>query len=124
MQEIIDFVAALVPRHPELRRQVHWPDVRVIARREGVRLRRLPLSRPGRLVRFGRTWEIQISDELDMSARAVVGVHELVHYWRDRMEEPAIYASEEWADDPKEDFANLVAWYLTSPARPPQSSSE
>ena len=98
--------------------------MRAIAARESVRVRRLPLSRPGRLVRFGQQWEIQISDELSTTELAVVGTHELVHYWRDRMDEPAIYASEEWMPDPAEDFANLVAWYLTSPARPPRSSEE
>jgi hypothetical protein len=118
VHEIETFVAEHAVRHPELRRQVHWSAVRTIARREGISLRRLPLSRPGRLVRFGQRWEIQVSDELDLSARAVVGVHELVHYWRDRLDEPAIYASEEWEHDPKEDFANLAAWYLTSPNRP------
>lgn len=119
MHEVEAFVAEHAARHPELLRQVHWPDVRTIARREGVGLRRLPLSRPGRLVRFGWRWEIQISDELDLSARAVVGVHELVHYWRDRLDESAIYTSSEvWERDPKEDFANVVAWYLTTPHRP------
>lgn len=121
MKEIETFVAEQAVRHPELLRQVHWSDVRTIAAREGLGVRRLPLSRPGRLVRFGERWEIQLSDELNESERAVVGVHELVHYWRDRMDEPAIYASEEWEHDPKEDFANLAAWYLTSPARPPLS---
>lgn len=118
MQEIEAFVAQHATRHPELLRQVQWADVRTMAAREGVRVRTLPLSRPGRLVRFGAAWEIQLSDELDASSRTVVGVHELVHYWRDRLEESAFYASEEWADDPKEDFANVVAWYLTSPHRP------
>ena len=118
MHEIEAFVRQHAPRHPELLRQVHWPEVRAIAKRECIAVRRVPLSRPGRLVRFGGAWEIQISDELDLTARAVVGVHELVHYWRDRLDESAIYsASEEWERDPKEDFANVVAWYLTSPNR-------
>lgn len=122
MHEIEAFVAQHATRHPELHRQVQWSDVRTMARREGVSVRRLPLSRPGRLVRFGQRWEVQVSDELDRSARTVVGVHALVHYWRDRLDEPAFCASEEWADDPKEDFANVVAWYLTSPARPRPST--
>lgn len=114
--EISAFVESLAPRHPELRRRVHWPDVRAIAQREGVEIRTTPLSRPARLVRFGRQWEIQLNDELDPNARAFYGMHELVHYWRDREEEPTFYAGEEWEDDPKEDFANLVAWYTTSTA--------
>jgi hypothetical protein len=119
MREIERFVAEHAVRHPELRRQIHWPQVRTIARREGVRVRRLPLSRPGRLVRFGRSWEIQLSDELTPTELAVVGTHELVHYWRDREDESAFYSGEEWEPDSKEDFANLVAWYLTTPHRPP-----
>lgn len=120
MNETEAFVAEHARRHPELLRQVHWPQVRAIAKREGIALRRLPLSRPGRLVRFGGEWEIQISDQLSVTERAVVGTHELVHFWRDRLDESAIYsASELWESDPKEDFANVVAWYLTSPNRPP-----
>lgn len=119
MHEIERFVAHHAERHPELLRQVQWSDVRTMAAREDVRVRRVPLSRPGRLVRFAGAWEIQVSDELDLSTRAVIGVHELVHFWRDRLDESAIYsASEEWEHDPKEDFANVVAWYLTSPHRP------
>lgn len=118
MREIEEFVDGLAVRHPELERQLQWRDVRTIARREGVSLRRLPLSRPGRLVRFGQTWEIQISEDLSETERTVIGTHELVHFWRDRMDEPAIYASDEWQPDPREDFAVLVAWYLTSPNRP------
>lgn len=121
MREIEEFVAQHSARHPELLRQVQWPDIRRIAAREGVPVRRLPLSRPGRLVRFDRRWEIQLSDQLNQTELAVVGAHELVHYLRDREEEPAIYAGEEWAADPVEDFANLAAWYLTSPARPRRS---
>src|SRR5689334_20810826 len=124
MQEIEEFVAAHAERHPELLRQLRWSDVRTIARREGIAVRRTALSRPGRLVRYGQQWEIQVSDELDESARTVVGAHELVHFLRDRMDESAIYAaSEEWERDPKEDFANVVAWYLTSPNRPPTSGN-
>lgn len=118
MKEITRFVAAIAERHPEVRRQLHWRDVQTIARREGVSVRRVPLSHPGRLVRFGRQWEIQVNEDLDQSARAVVGVHELVHYWRDREDEPAIYSTDLWMPDPREDFANLVAWYLTTPHRP------
>lgn len=122
MREIEEFIDGLAVRHPELRRQLQWRDVRTIARREGVSVRRLPLSRPGRLVRFGQTWEIQLAEELNETERAVIGTHELVHFWRDRMDEPAIYASDEWQPDPREDFAVLVAWYLTSPNRPPRGS--
>lgn len=124
MQEIERFVAEHAGRHPELLRQVQWPDVRTIAQREGIRVRRTPLSRPGRLVRYGNTWEIQLADDLDQSRLAVVGCHELVHFWRDRLDEPALYAGEDWEHDPKEDFANLAAWYLTSPARPLTSTPE
>jgi hypothetical protein len=123
MREIEEFVAHHAVRHPELLRQVHWPQVRAIAQREGVRIRRLPLSRPGRLVRYGRTWEIQLNEDLTETQLAVVGSHELVHFWRDRDEEPAIYAGEDWEPDSKEDFANLVAWYLTTPHRPPRAES-
>jgi hypothetical protein len=75
-------------------------------------------ARLGGLVRFGGEWEIQISDQLSVTERAAVGEHELVQYWRDRLDEPAIYASEDRADDPMEDYANLEAWHVTTPLRP------
>lgn len=118
MKEIVQFVDAIARRHPEVRRPLHWPDVRTIARREGIGVRCTSLSHPGRLVRFGRQWEIQVCEDLNESERAVVGVHELVHFWRDREDEPAIYSTDLWMPDPREDFANLVAWFLTTPHRP------
>lgn len=117
MNEIRAFVEAHATRHPELRRRVQWQDVRAMAAREGVSLHLVPMSRPGRLISFGDHWEIQMSDELDAGARAFVGVHELVHYWRDRETGPTFYSTEAWEPEPCEDFANLVAWYCTSTAR-------
>lgn len=117
MNEIEAFVQEQGARHPELLRRVQWPEVRAIATREGVTIRITPLARPARLVRYGRTWEIQINEDLNHAARAFYGTHELVHYWRDREDEPTHYAGEDWEHDPKEDFANMVAWYLTSTAR-------
>ncbi len=114
--EVEAFVASLADRHPELRRRVHWGAVRTMARREGIALRTVSLSHPARLVGLGGRWEIQMAEDLDPNARAFYGVHELVHFWRDREVESTFYSSDEWRRDPKEDFANVVAWYLTSTA--------
>lgn len=116
MNEIEQFVTLKGARHPELRRRVQWSGVRAIAAREGVHIRVMEMSRPGRLVSFGDRWEMQISEDLSDGARAFTGVHELVHYWRDREDGATFYASMEWEPEPREDFANMVAWYLTSSA--------
>jgi hypothetical protein len=116
VNEIEEFVHHHAARHPELRRQVQWADVRAIAAREGIHVRVAPVSRPGRLVGMGGTWEMQVSDQLSEGERAFTGMHELVHYWRDREEGSAFYSSMEWEPEPSEDFANFVAWYCTSAA--------
>ena len=116
MNEIEAFVRHHSIRHPELRRRVQWADIRSIAAREGLKISILPMSRLGRLINYEDEWEIQLSERLDAGTRAVVGMHELVHFWRDREEGPAFYSTEEWQPEPREDFANMVAWYCTSSA--------
>ncbi len=122
MREQVDEIEAFVrrqsERHPELRRQVHWSDVRAIAAREGVQLRVRAMSRPGRLVGIGGAWEIQFDERLSEGERAFTGMHELVHYWCDRGDGSTFYSSKEWEPEPREDFANFVAWYCTSAAHP------
>jgi hypothetical protein len=118
MNEIEGFVWHMSAKHPELRRQVRWHDVRTMAAREGVGIRVRPMSRPGRLLGADGKWEIQIDERLSEGARAFAGMHELVHFWRDRAEGSVFYSSMEWEPEPTEDFANFVAWYCTSAAHP------
>jgi hypothetical protein len=61
---------------------------------------------------------IRINHELNSHLRTRYGMHELCHVWRDELGMPCIYADDETVTkDPKEDFADLFAWYVTSEAR-------
>lgn len=113
----VRFLRTLVPKHPELKRPVTWDGFVAMAHREGITVRVLPLSEPGRLVRCGARVFIQISDEIPRAERTWVGMHELTHFWRDDPGIPVYYASADWRHAAAEDFANVFAWLVTSPHR-------
>lgn len=114
---VVGFAQSLYAKHPELKQPVRWPHVLQMAERSGIHVRVVPLSRPARLIRYGSVLCIRINENLSYHLRALYGVHELCHAWRDELGISCIYADEETvAKDPNEDFADLFAWYVTSEA--------
>lgn len=111
------FVRKMTERHPELARQVLWPGFLAIAQREGVFVRVERLSTAARLLRFGSDVYIQLNRSLEPNARTVFGMHELCHFWRDDPGEPCYYA-DDYSQHPREEFADIFAWYVTTPDRP------
>lgn len=111
------FTRRLARRHPELERQVLWPDVEAFCRRERVLLRRCAISDDARLLRFGQHVCIQLRRSLDEKAATIFAMHELCHFWRDDPGEPCYYADAH-SQDPREEFADIFAWYVTTPDRP------
>jgi hypothetical protein len=45
------------------------------------------------------------------------GVHELCHYWRDDPGVMSYYSDDVGPSSAREEFADLFAWLVTSPAR-------
>ncbi|MFL5481122.1 MAG: HIRAN domain-containing protein [Gemmatimonadaceae bacterium] len=115
---VVAFARSLYATHPELMGPVRWQGFLRMAERSGIAVRVVPLSRPARLIRYGQALCIQIQRELNHHLRTLYGMHELCHAWRDELGMECIYADEETVmTDPKEDFADLFAWYVTSEAR-------
>lgn len=111
------FVRSMAERHPELSAPVVWAGFCAIAERERVAIQLLPLHRSGRLLRIGERVFVQINKALDETRRTQIGMHELCHFWRDDMSEMCYHASEEGYRDTREEFADIFAWIVTSPAR-------
>lgn len=111
-------VRTLVPRHPEFARVIGWAEFKTICDREGIRLRIsvLPPAFNARLVRLGQHPYIQINRALSHMERTFYGMHELCHYFRDDPGVPAYYADADGVGE-SEEFADIFAWYCTSPAR-------
>lgn len=110
------FIRVMSERHRELRRPVVYGDFLAIAARECVPVRIVPLPRPARLIRCGQSACIQLSSRITRAERTVRGMHELCHFWRDDPGESCYYADEHDMR-PLEDFADIFAWAVTSPAR-------
>jgi hypothetical protein len=110
------FIRTLAQRHPEMREPVTYQHFLKIAEREGVSVRVVPLSRPARLIRAGRFPCIQLDRSLSRDERAIYGMHELCHYWRDDSGEPCYHAEDDAMIDAQESFADVFAWVVTSPA--------
>lgn len=118
------FTARMAGQHPELGRQVRWADARRIAEREGILIQSVPLSADARLLRIGQLPVLQVRRGLGEKARTVAVMHELAHFWRDDPGEAAYYSDEgDRRQDPREEFADIFAWYVTSPHRPQLSRS-
>jgi hypothetical protein len=107
----------MTARHPELAQQVLWPDFLCMAERERIRVRFEHLSTNARLLRYGSDVFIQLNRLLVPGARAVFGMHELCHFWRDDPGEPCYFA-DDYSQHPREEFADIFAWYVTTPDRP------
>lgn len=111
------FVRNMTERHPELGRQVTYQDFLAIAERERIVVRVVPLSRAARLLRIGRWACIQLNKTLSLDERAIYGMHELCHFWRDDPGEACYNAEDNALVDAQEDFADVFAWVVTSTAR-------
>jgi hypothetical protein len=115
--EIIAFTRRMAIVHPELERPVTWGAFCSIAQRCRISIRIVSMSHPARLVRLGNSVGIQIKRGLDRTLQTRYGMHEMWHFWNDDIRESCIYADEETVRHPREDAADLFAWYVTSPAR-------
>lgn len=111
-------VRRLAVRHPELERPCVWDDFVRICEREQVVVRvvDMPPKQRGRLLRVGSRVFLRLNRCLSRDERTVVGFHELAHYWRDDPGVPCYYA-DEGDSDSGEEFADIFAWAVTSPAR-------
>jgi hypothetical protein len=115
--EVISFTTRMAAVHPELERPVTWGAFCSIAQRCKIAVRILNMSHPARLVRLGNNVGIQIKRGLDRTLQTRYGMHEMWHFWNDDIRESCIYADDETVRHPREDAADLFAWYVTSPAR-------
>jgi hypothetical protein len=111
------FVRRMSARHPELECQVSWRDAMAIAEREGILVHFVRLSTHGRLLRVGGTPVLQLQRGLSEKSRTIVALHELAHFWRDDPGEPCYYSGTD-SQDSREEFADVFAWYVTTPHRP------
>jgi hypothetical protein len=116
-QGVMAFTAQMSVVHPELKSPVTWTGFTAIAHRCGIVVRLVTMSHPARLVRLGNTIGIQIKRAMDRTLQTRYGMHEMWHFWNDDIHEACIYADEETVRHPREDAADLFAWYVTSPAR-------
>ena len=107
----------MAERHPELRQPVTFHEVLKIAKRERISVQLVPLSRPGRLVRVAGHAFIQINKPLPDTERAIAGMHELCHFWRDDSGEACYNVEDDALLTDAEEFADFFAWVATSPAR-------
>lgn len=114
---VIEFTAQMGALHPELLRPVTWVGFTEIARRSGIAVRVLELVQPARLLRAGSYVGIQIKRGMHRTLQTRYGMHEMWHFWNDDIRESCIYADDETVRHPREDAADLFAWYVTSPAR-------
>lgn len=115
--DVVPFIHEMARRHPELARPVVWIDFVRMAKRDGIRVSVIGLSRPARLIRFEGCVCIQLRSSLNRSERTKYGMHELCHAWRDDPGRSFYHAEEAGVRSPSEDFADLFAWVVTSPAR-------
>lgn len=115
--QIIAFTAQMAVVHPELAKPVTWTDFISIAHRSRIIVRIVHMSHPARLVRLGNAVGIQIKRGMPRTLQTRYGMHELWHFWKDDIQESCVYADDETVRHPREDAADLFAWYVTSPAR-------
>lgn len=112
------FVRQVAVRHPELRQVVTFNDMLTIAVREriSVRVVNFPDAQHGRLVRiWGRPF-IMLNRQSTRAEQTMAGMHELCHFWRD---DPGAvsYFSDGETGGARDEFADIFAWLVTSPAR-------
>lgn len=115
---VTGFVRRMAERHPELRDVVQFRDMFRMAQRDGVlvRLVRFPNSQHGRLARVMGHPFVMINRRSTRAEQTMAGMHELCHFWRD---DPGVssYYSDGETGGPRDEFADIFAWLVTSPAR-------
>jgi Zn-dependent peptidase ImmA (M78 family) len=114
--EITRVLAAKRQIHPELARALSWPAFQRICEREGVRLRRSPepMPRPAQLIPYLGRWTILFNCDAPHRRLTYYGAHELGHLWlhhdsRFERWERVYNMDTYWANDPREDDAELFA---------------
>ena len=115
--DVIAFTSSMAEKHPELKDPVTWAGFIAIAQRCRISVRVVEMSHPARLLSIGDCVGIQIKRGIPRTLQTRYGMHELWHYWVDDIHEACIYADDETVRHPREDPADLFAWYVTSPAR-------
>lgn len=118
-QNLRAFIEEHAARHPELRTQVYLDDFRAMATRDGVtvQLIELPPRQRARTFSVAEFQFIQLNRAMAPGEQALQGMHELCHIWRDGPTAGTFYSDELTGGESCE-FADLVAWYVTSTARP------
>ena len=116
VQQIASVIEKKRVFHPELARALTWAGFQRICAREGValRVRKERMARPAQLIPFLGEWTIVISKGAPGRRHTYLGAHELGHLWlhHDRTAErwERVYNMDtDWADDPREDDAELFA---------------
>src|SRR5262245_36096834 len=111
-------IRELAPRHPEILAPVALAEATAIARREGilVAVAELPARVRGRLLRVEEQVWIRIGRHVPRNERHIVIMHELAHFWRDDPGVMCAYSDDETVNA-IEEFADIFAWAVTSPAR-------
>jgi len=112
------FVRRMASHHPELEHVVGLEEMKCISRREGIVVCFVdfPASQKGRLMRlWGRVY-ILLNESSTRAEQAMDGMHELCHFWRDDPGVPSYYSDGE-TGGVRDEFADIFAWVVTSPAR-------
>lgn len=116
VEQIVAVIGRKRETHHELARALTWPALVRICDREGIRIRvsREPIPRRAQLVPYGGRWTILINRSSPARRHTYDGAHELGHLWlhHDRQHDRGerVYNMDtHWADDPREDDAELFA---------------
>lgn len=119
LRSIPEFTRVMTRRHPELAEPVGRSEMERMAARDGfaIRMATLPAQQKARAIRLWDRVYIQINRSLAPGEQLLSGMHELCHLWRD---DPGIaaYYSDDVTGGEACEFADIFAWYVTSPARP------
>lgn len=112
------FVRRMAERHPELTKVVGFREMMAMAKRDGVtvQLVSMPAAQHGQLLRIWGDVFVQINRKLTRAEQTATGMHELCHFWRD---DPGVacYYSDGETGGARDEFADIFAWTVTSPAR-------
>jgi hypothetical protein len=112
------FIRRMAAKHPELERVVSFDDMTRMAQREGIVVRTVdfPASQRGRLMRLWNHPYILLNRAMTRAEQTMDGMHELCHWWRDDPGAASFYSDGE-TGGPRDEFADIFAWTVTSPAR-------
>lgn len=109
--------------HPELRRPLTWSAFKTVCDRESVVVQFADMNKPACLFSVDGTWVILIARSA--ASPMVPGAHELGHLWAHVDQEPlgryeaTYYMDVDWANDPREEEADVIAGLLLIGPRQP-----